>query len=186
MRQDRDEQDEQAEQVAMDGMAQEEIRPYLAEYPRFCRTLHALITQAQQGAAGPVALLALFGSVARLEPARWSDADLLVLFREQPSSRARYRQQVLRLLRCVRATEIATGNETLSWPLTPVIGMADGSDLDTDFLAEVGHHGVHLYLAPGYRPPAPLAALQPLGRWVMSVEALLGHAANSDPHRRVS
>jgi predicted nucleotidyltransferase len=99
----------------------EEPQPYLLEYPRFLMTLTALIERIRRGEAGSIALLALFGSVARLEPTRWSDADLLVILDEAPGtlSRAAWRERTLHFLRLARGIETTIGDGVSRWPLIP-------------------------------------------------------------------
>ncbi|HEX6123310.1 MAG TPA: nucleotidyltransferase domain-containing protein [Ktedonobacterales bacterium] len=157
---------------------QEEPQPYLLEYPRFRMTLTTLIERIPGGDAGPIALLVLFGSVARLEPTRWSDADLLVVLDEAPGtlSRVDWRERTLRFLRLARGIETTTGDGISNWPLIPFFCDQKCSGVDLDFLAAVGEHGVRLYQASGYIPPLALAALQPLETWLTHVERALATA----------
>lgn len=156
----------------------EEPKPYLLEYPRFRVMLTTLIERTRDGEAGSIALLVLFGSVARLEPMRWSDADLLVVLDDAPGalSRAAWRERTLRFLRLVRGIETTIGDGMSRWPLIPLFCDRRGSDIDPDFLAVVGGHGVRLYQAPGYTPPPVLAELQPLETWLAQVEQALATA----------
>jgi predicted nucleotidyltransferase len=148
------------------------------EYPRLIATLRGLVEQVRRSETLPVSLMALFGSTARLEAGRNSDADLLVLLDEAqtPVDRDTCTTELLHLIRRI---EDQAGDGAHRWPIFPMLGDASASDLDPDFLAEVGRGGVLLYRRSDVRPPLPLEPLQPFDAWAARVEGLLDRLGGS-------
>ena len=63
--------------------------------------------------------------------------------------------------------------EPCSWLFTGVVGNAEGSDLEAEFLENIGAHGVLLYQQEGVALPPALAGLLPFDIWLERVKALL-------------
>lgn len=138
-------------------------RRYLREYPRLLHTLAFIIERVKESDL-PVSLLALFGSVARLTPHKYSDADLLVLLTSCPDHLTEL-ERTTDLLRIIRQAEDETVDEQYRWPIMPIPGDERASDLDPDFVATVGREGVLLYHRSGAPIPDALAQMEPFDQW---------------------
>jgi hypothetical protein len=140
---------------------------YNTEYPLLLSQLKHLVALAR--ARDPnVAFIALFGSVARMEPHAHSDADVLILVHDQARFYAGHPTPGAALLWMAYQEEaVSSGdmNRLGSWPMTAVISDVGASDLDADFLNNVARDGVELYRQSGYSPPDILAHLTPCDRW---------------------
>lgn len=141
------------------------VRPrrHLREYPRLLHTLTSIIERVKESDL-PVSLLALFGSVARLTPHKYSDTDLLVLFTGYPDHLTEL-ERTTDLLHIIRQAEDETVDEHYRWPIMPIPGDERASDLDPDFIATVGREGVLLYHRPGAPIPESLTHLEPFEQW---------------------
>lgn len=140
---------------------------YQAEYPLLLSQLKHLVALARSRDPN-VAFIALFGSTARLDPHAHSDADVLILVHDQTQFYdAQPTPGVALLWMAYQEEAISRGDydQLGSWPVTAVVSDATASDLDADFLNNVGRDGVELYRQPGYAPPAMLAHLAPWERW---------------------
>jgi hypothetical protein len=141
---------------------------YLREYPALIRKvdrLRALVRTENPNCA----LLALFGSVPRFEPRAASDADLLVLTHQSEDGLG----VPTHMSALVIAVEDWSDESACAWPFSMVVGDANASDLDSDFLGEVARDGVLLYLQDGVRPPEPLTTLRSYDEWLRQVEVQL-------------
>lgn len=140
---------------------------YNTEYPLLLSQLKHLVALAR--ARDPnVAFIALFGSVARMEPHAHSDADVLILVHDQAQFYAAEPTPGVALLWMAYQEEACGSGDADrlgSWPVTAVVSDAMASDLDADFLNNVARDGVELYRQSGYTPPAILAHLTPWERW---------------------
>src|SRR5438105_3122672 len=106
---------------------------YLRYFPVFFAKTDKLIELIQADHPN-FALVVLFGSVARGEPRRYSDADVLFLCHDQQvffgdSGAPRPGVEALRL------AEESVGMYAYDWPFSGVTGDAPASDLDADFLS---------------------------------------------------
>ncbi len=119
-----------------------------------------------------VALLALFGSTARLEPGELSDSDLLILLHEIQWLARDGRGKAL-FVHLLGEVEDVADEEKSCWPFTGVVGNAEGSDIEEEFLENIGAHGVLLYQQEGAALPPALQGLQPFHIWLKRVKALL-------------
>ncbi|HEU4784551.1 MAG TPA: nucleotidyltransferase domain-containing protein [Ktedonobacterales bacterium] len=140
---------------------------YLKEYPLLLSQLKHLVALARTRDPN-VAFIALFGSVARMEPGRYSDADVLILVHNQAQFYAGQPTPGAALLWMAYQEEAAASGDDQrlgSWPVTAVVSDVTTSDLDYDFLSNVARDGVELYRQTGYIPPAALAQLTPWERW---------------------
>ncbi len=140
---------------------------YLKEYPLLLSQLKHLVALARARDSN-VAFIALFGSVARMEPGRYSDADVLILVHDQTQFYAAQPTPGVALLWMAYQEEAVNcgSDERLgNWPVTAVVSDKTASDLDHDFLNNVARDGVELYRQTGYIPPAALAQLTPWERW---------------------
>ncbi|HEX5158193.1 MAG TPA: nucleotidyltransferase domain-containing protein [Ktedonobacterales bacterium] len=140
---------------------------YGREYPLLLSQLKHLVALARVHDPN-VAFIALFGSTARMEPERYSDADLLILAHDQAQFYAAQPTLGASLLwRAYQAEAANSGDsERLGrWPVTAVVSDVTASDLDQDFLNNVARDGVELYRQPGYTPPPMLAHLTSWDKW---------------------
>lgn len=147
---------------------------YLEEYPRLIRQIRRLVELVRVGDPN-VALLALFGSTARLTPRLFSDADLLVLVHDmRPFYPHTTGSQIAPILHLVReAEDAAEEGDICRWPFSIVSGNTQGSDIDEEFLENVAAHGVLLYQQEGAAIPPVLKMLRPLAVWLEEVQVLL-------------
>jgi len=140
---------------------------YLKEYPLLLSQLKHLAALARTRDSN-VAFIALFGSVARMDPGRYSDADVLILVHGQAQFYAGQPTPGAALLWMAYQADAAnTGDEhrLSGWPITAVVSDAVASDLDSDFLRNVARDGMELYRQTGYIPPDILARLTSWERW---------------------
>ncbi|HKT40162.1 MAG TPA: nucleotidyltransferase domain-containing protein [Ktedonobacterales bacterium] len=140
---------------------------YLKEYPLLLSQLKHLVALARARDSN-VAFIALFGSVARMEPGRYSDADVLILVHDQAQFYAAQPTPGVALLWMAYQKEAVNcgDDERLgNWPVTAVVSDIMASDLDYDFLNNVARDGVELYRQLGYTPPPMLAHLTSWDRW---------------------
>ncbi len=149
--------------------SQKRAHLYVREYPRLLRQVRRLIELVPQDPN--VVLLALFGSTARLEPDPYSDSDLLILLHNPRELYAL--DKTARIVQLIGEAEEAPYEEWCDWPFSGMVGNAQGSDLDADFLANVAHDGVLLYQQEGMPLPPALAGLAPFDAWLERVQALL-------------
>ncbi|SRR5579871_1175342 len=140
---------------------------YIVEYPRLIDILQSFISKIQSDPQNQITLVALFGSTARLMAGQSSDADLLVLTTQSES------EAVLDMVQMLRASEDEISDMSNIWHFIPIIGKADASDLDPDFLDGVGHDGVLVYHRDGSPVPPALVHLHPFADWMQDVEALM-------------
>jgi predicted nucleotidyltransferase len=155
---------------------------YLLEYPRLIRQINRLIEMVRSEKP-EVALLALFGSTARLSPHTLSDADLLILLSAAPAPS--YAEKIASVMHLVSLAQDAPRGEWCAWSFSVVDGDAQASDLDPDFLENVARDGVLLYQQEGATLPAVLSHLQPYERWLRRVEALLARASRTGAASRL-
>jgi hypothetical protein len=146
---------------------------YVVEYPRLLRQIERFIALVR--AHDPnVALLALFGSTARLEPGSMSDADVFTLVHDpQLFSYLSSGRQPPPILRLLSEAEAAPDGADCRWAFSGVVSDTQASDLDPEFVENVAEHGVLLYKQEGVSFPLVLAALQPYECWLERVQALL-------------
>jgi len=142
---------------------------YLQEYPRLIRQINRLIAFAPGDPN--LALLALFGSAARLTPGPSSDADLLILLHNERQFHDL--TQIGTGIDLLQMAQDAPRGEWCAWPLSGVTGNAQASDLDEDFVSNVGQDGVLLYRQAGVTLPPALAGLTPYAVWLERVDRLL-------------
>ena len=93
-----------------------------------------------------IALMAAFGSVARLEPGTRSDTDILVLFdlTDAPNPRALEDRYAATLVRTLNQVVYADGYRWPLWSPTLITGDSRASNFDPDFISNVGRDGVLL------------------------------------------
>lgn len=140
---------------------------YRREYPLLLSQLKHLVALARVRDPN-IAFIALFGSVARMEPGRYSDADVLILVRDQAQFYAAQPTPGVALLWMAYQEEATASDDSErlgNWPVTAVVSDGAASDLDHDFLNNVARDGVELYRQPGYTPPPMLGHLTPWERW---------------------
>jgi hypothetical protein len=145
---------------------------YRREYPRLLDRLRRLVQGVKRGEAGPVTLLMLYGSIARLMPWWGSDKDVLVLY-SSLNGREEWETNVTAFLHLTRSIEDEMLDEHYRWPIKPIPDDATASHMDEDFLANVGQDGVLLYDAEGAERPAALRELRSFDAWVEDVRRLL-------------
>ncbi len=146
---------------------------YLEEYPRLIRQIRRLVELVRTGDPN-VALLALFGSAARLTPHPFSDADLLVLVHDmRPFYPYTTGSEIAPILHLVREAEDAPEGDICRWPFSIVSGDVWGNEIDEEFLENVAAHGVLLYQQAGAVVPPVLRNLQPFSIWLERIQALL-------------
>ena len=155
---------------------------YKVEYPLLLGRLERLVGLAHIRDSN-IAFIALFGSTARFEPGRYSDADVLILVHNQAQFYAAEPTPGVALL--WMASQEATGNSSDGehsgrWPVTAVVSDTMASDLDADFLHNVARDGVELYRQPGYAPPATLAHLTTWERWQRRLKKRLAVGGNAN------
>ncbi len=133
-------------------------------YQRGYAGLLAQITRLVQLAPAPdsnIGALVLYGSTARLEPHRDSDADLLVLLCDWER-----RDQGSDVI--VEASSIED-----VWPFSPLRTNLQVSNLPAELLDQIAQDGVLLYLRPGLQLPATLQSLRSYADWREQVQRLL-------------
>ncbi len=154
----------------MKRIGQKRAQLYLREYPRLLRQIRRLVDLVREQDPN-VALLALFGSTARLEPHAYSDSDLLVLLHDP---RVIYKiGETAKVIHLIGEAEEAPYDEWANWTFSGMVGNAEGSDIDSEFLENVGAHGVLLYQQEDVPLPPALADLLPFDAWLERVNALL-------------
>lgn len=119
------------------------------------------LVQLAQAPDSNIAALVLYGSTARLEPHRDSDADLLVLLCDW--ERRNQGSEVI-----VEASSIDD-----VWPFSPLRTTLQASNLSSDLLEQIVQDGVLLYLRPGFQLPAVLQSIRSYEHWREQVEYLL-------------
>ncbi len=155
-------------------LASRRLQMYAHEYPilieAFIRLIDEVAFRLPQ-----LTLLALFGSVARLEAGAYSDTDLLALFdvRGATNTREREDELALELFHIITATIYADGKPWPRWGLTTVTGDALGNNLDADLVSVIGREGVLLYRRADAPLAAPLDHLTPFGEWREHVQAVV-------------
>lgn len=153
---------------------------YLREYPLLLGQIERLVELVQHNDRN-VALLALFGSTARLTPRRSSDADLLVLVHDMrqfyPYTTGAPSAPILDL---AQEAEDASTEGFCCWPFSLVPGDIAGKEIDEEFLENVAAHGVLLYRQEGVSLPPVLERLQPFSDWVQRMLAGYARAAALD------
>lgn len=169
------------------SIGQKRAQLYLREYPRLLRQIRRLVELVREQDPN-VALLALFGSTARLEPHAYSDSDLLLLLHD---SRVIYKPgETAKVVRLIGEAEEAPYDEWCDWTFSGVVGNVEGSDIDPEFLENVGAHGVLLYQQEGVSLPPALQHLLPFDVWLERVQALLAECervvASKTPPNKVS
>jgi hypothetical protein len=157
---------------------------YLSEYPRLIRQIERLVELVRQKDPN-VALLALFGSTARLSPGPTSDADVLTLVHDrQPFSYLITGCKPPLLFRLLDEAEASPDGEECRWSFSGVVSDTQASDLDPEFVANVAEHGVLLYHQAGAPFPPVLASLQPYALWLEQVHALLAACVHARDAQR--
>src|SRR5579859_6289723 len=101
-------------------ISQQRAQLYLREYPRLLRKVSKLVALVQEQDPN-VALLALFGSIARLEPRSLSDCDLLILLHNQEWLARNGRSKAL-FVHLLGEAEDVLLDEWCAWPFTGVVG----------------------------------------------------------------
>ncbi len=119
------------------------------------------LVQLAQAPDSNIAALVLYGSTARLEPHRDSDADLLVLLCDWE----RKRQEWMLVVEASSVDDV--------WPFSPLQTDLQASNLPEDLLEQVAQDGVLLYLRPGVQLPAVLRSIRPYEAWRGQVERLV-------------
>jgi Nucleotidyltransferase domain len=160
---------------------------YRRNYPPLLRTLERLAERARRDDPN-IALLALFGSVARLEPHVDSDADVLILV-DDPDRYLAYKPAVpgaaewgtpARPQGGALVVAVGDAGRRAPWPdgggawdLSVLLGDAHIVALANALRADLARDGVLLYRRATYDPPAPLHRLHPFDAWRARVRALL-------------
>jgi predicted nucleotidyltransferase len=151
-------------------IGQRRAQLYLREYPRLLRQIRKLVALVREQDPN-VTLLALFGSTARLEPHAYSDGDLLVLLHDP---RVIYKiGETAKIIHLIGEAEEAPYEEWCDWTFSGMVGNAEGSDIEPEFLENIGAHGVLLYQQEGVALPPALKGLLPFDAWLERVKALL-------------
>lgn len=147
---------------------------YAHEYPVLMNALARLIDDVRLHLP-TLTLLALFGSVARLNPKENSDTDILALFDVGKASNTRQREDELakELFHAITATVYADEQIWPRWGITTVTGDALGHSLDLDLLSVIGREGIMLYYRAGAPLPPLLEHLTPFGEWREHVQAVI-------------
>jgi hypothetical protein len=133
-------------------------------YQRGYAGLLAQITRLVQLAQAPdsnIGALILYGSTARLEPHRDSDADLLVLLCDWERKSQEW------------ALVVEASSVYDVWPFSPLQTDLQASNLPSDLLEQVAQDGVLLYLRPGLQLPAVLQSIRPYEDWRGHVQRLV-------------
>ena len=152
---------------------------YLSEYPRLIRQIERLVELVRQKDPN-VALLALFGSTARLTPGPVSDADVLTLVHDRrPFSYLITGCKPPVLFRLLGEAEASPDGKDCRWGFSGVVSDTQTSDLDPEFVENVAEHGVLLYHQEGAPFPSVLASLQPYAHWLEQVHELLAACART-------
>lgn len=154
--------------------ASRRLQIYAREYPILIEAFIRLIDEVRLHLPH-LTLLALFGSVARLEAGAHSDTDLLALFdvRGATNTREREDELALELFHIITATIYADGKPWPRWGITTVTGHAQENDLDADLVSVIGREGVLLYQRTDAPLAAPLDHLTPFGEWREHVQAVI-------------
>ena len=151
-------------------LSQKRAQFYLRHYPRLLRQIHALVQLVQEQDPN-VALLVLYGSTARLEPHAFSDADLLLLLH---NPRVIYEiGKTAKVVHLIGEAQIPPDDKWCDWTFSGMLGNAEASDLDEDFVANVAGDGILLYQQEGVSLPPALAGLQTFSAWQERVNTLL-------------
>ena len=151
-------------------IGQKRAQLYLREYPRLLRQIQKLVELVREQDPN-VALLALYGSTARLEPHPYSDSDLLILLHDP---RVLYKiGETAKVVHLMGEAEEAPYDEWCDWTFSGMVGNAEGSDIEEEFLENIGAHGVLLYQQGGAALPPALQGLLPFHAWQQRVKALL-------------
>lgn len=119
------------------------------------------LVQLAQAPDSNIAALVLYGSTARLEPHRDSDADLVVLLCDWER-----RDQGRDLI-----VEVSSIYDV--WPFSPLQTDLQASNLPGELLEQVAQDGVLLYLRPGLQLPAALQSIRSYEQWRGQVECLV-------------
>jgi hypothetical protein len=119
------------------------------------------LVQLVQAPDSNIGALVLYGSTARLEPHRDSDADLIVLLCDWER-----RDQGRDLI-----VEVSSIYDV--WPLSPLRTDLQARNLPEELLEQIAQDGVLLYLRPGLQLPAALQSIQPYEQWRGQVERLV-------------
>jgi hypothetical protein len=152
---------------------------YLREYPRLLGQIERLVELVREHDPN-VALLALFGSTARLTPRRSSDADLLVLVHDtRPFYPYTTGCPIAPVLHLLIQAEDAPDGQICRWHFSTVSGSVRGDDIDEEFLENIAAHGILLYRQEDAELPPILNSLQPFSVWVQRVQTLLAKCARS-------
>lgn len=152
---------------------------YLREYPLLLGQIERLVELVRRNDPN-VALVALFGSTARLTPRRSSDADLLVLVHDtRPFYPAVTGSQIAPILRLAQEAEDASEDGFCRWTFSLVPGDVAGKEIDEEFLENVAAHGVLLYRQEGASLPPLLEGLQPFSAWFERVQRMLSGYARA-------
>lgn len=160
-------------------MARGKMLLYQYEYPLLLGQIERLVELVERNDPN-VALLALFGSTARLTPHRSSDADLLVLVHDlRPFHPYITGCQIAPILRLMGQAENAPDGHICRWHFSLVEGNLLGDDIDEEFLENVAAHGVLLYRQAGVSLPPVLDSLQPFPDWVERVQRMLAGYARA-------
>lgn len=154
-------------------MRQNIINLSLAGYPTLVRQLTRLATALGSSTDGPIVSLVLFGSVARLMAGQSSDADLLALHSNDATEEHAMTWLIHRIREVDDAQDWTKLGNVYSWRMIPVFGNAQASNLDPDFLANVGQDGVLIYQRQGTKPPVALAQIRSFASWRREVSALV-------------
>lgn len=119
------------------------------------------LVQLAQAPDSNIAALVLYGSTARLEPHRDSDADLLVLLCdwEQRSQAG--------------AVVVEASSVYDVWPFSPLQTDLQAGNLPEELLQQIAQDGVLLYLRPGVQLPAVLQPIRLYEQWREQVERLV-------------
>lgn len=99
------------------------------------------------------------------------DSDLLILLHDP---RVIYKPgETAKVVHLIGEAEEASYDEWADWTFSGMVGNAEGSDIDPEFLENVGTHGVLLYRQEGVALPPTLKGLLPFDAWLERVLALL-------------
>jgi predicted nucleotidyltransferase len=142
------------------------------EYPRLVETLRRLIEGVRHGEGGPVTLVVLYGSIARLTPWWGSDTDVLVLY-SSLNAGEEWETYDTSFIHLARSIEDELVDEHYRWPIMLMPGDAMASHMDEDFLASVDQDGVLLFEAEGAERPEALRDLRSFEAWQEDLRRLL-------------
>lgn len=135
-------------------------RLYQRGYAGLLKQITHLVQLAQTPESN-IAALVLYGSTARLEPHRDSDADLIVLLCDWERKSQEW------------ALVVEASSVYDVWPFSPLQTDLQASNLPEDLLEQVAQDGVLLYLRPGLQLPAVLQSIRPYEQWRAQVERLV-------------